>query len=224
MSLKIFQIGFNRCGTKTIHDYLCANGLQGVHWDKGRLAKRIFTNRQLGRDLISGYESCQVFTDMEWLEPTRYLEAYKLYPELAKKYPDAVFILNTRDREAWIKSRLSHGEGRYAALHKAYLGIESDSDLTEYWRSDWDRHHEDTIKFFAAGTHRFLICRIQTDLPDLLNCTLSELKLDPLLYSINAGREPRGGLRRLRGHIKRQLRSAFAPARRIRRWARGVNF
>ena len=56
MSLKIFQIGFNRCGTKTIHDYLCANGLQGVHWDKGRLAKRIFTNRQLGRDLISGYE------------------------------------------------------------------------------------------------------------------------------------------------------------------------
>ena len=218
MAVKIFQIGFNRCGTKTIHDYLCANGLKGVHWDKGRLAKRIFANRDRGRDMISGYEACEVFTDMEWIEPTQLLEAYKLYPELAAQYPDGVFILNTRDREAWVKSRVSHGGGRYAALHKAYLRIESDSDLADYWRADWELHHETVINFFAGRRHRFFVCRIETDLPGILHRMLPELELDPALYSIKAGSKSHGARRFMRRYVKRQLRSALGA---ISRGAKG---
>jgi hypothetical protein len=188
--MKIFQIGFNRCGTRTIHKYLCANGLTGVHWHKGRLAKRIFRNHEQGRDLLAGYERFDVYTDMEWLEPARYLEAYRLFPQLAAQYPDAVFILNTRDREAWIKSRLGHLDGHYAALHKAYLKLDSDAELAEHWRKEWDLHHASVTEFFADGAHRFFVCRIETDLPQLLDRMLPELNLDPATYVVQDRKKP----------------------------------
>lgn len=177
--MKIFQIGFNRCGTKTLHKYFRANGLRSVHWNKGMLATRIFSNLEEGLDLLAGYESFDVFTDMEWLTPTRYLEAYKLYPQLAAQYPDAVFILNTRDREAWIRSRFAHGKpsGSYAARHKALLQIASDTELAEHWRMEWDLHHARVTEFFEDSAYRFFVWRIDDDLPQLLDRMLPELIL-----------------------------------------------
>ena len=196
-SIRIFQIGFNCCGTKTIHDYLCANGLKGVHFEEGKLARRIFANRERGLPLISGYESCHVFTDMEWIGPrigprigpSRYLEAYKLYREFADQHPEAAFILNTRDVENWINSRLSHQNGSYAALHKSFLKLESDSELINHWRKEWYHHHQAVTKFFSERQHRFTVCRIEKDLPDVLNEMLPELKLDRSVYFINRGED-----------------------------------
>jgi len=67
-----------------------------MHWDKGRLARRIFQNIASGDPLLTGYESFDAITDMECLDDrgVYYLEAYKLFPYLAVQYPDAVFILN----------------------------------------------------------------------------------------------------------------------------------
>ena len=74
--------------------------MSGLHWDEGRLAQRIFANLASGSDLLQGYEQFDVFTDMEYLDDLgSYLEAYKLFPHLAAQYPNAVFILNTRNRE-----------------------------------------------------------------------------------------------------------------------------
>ena len=122
---KIFQIGFNKCGTKTLHHYFSRNGVRSVHWDYGRLAQRMFANLASGSKLLAGYEQFDVFTDMEYLnESGTYLEAYKLYRHLADQYPHSVFILNTRNREAWIRSRLGHGHrllqhvGDVSALHR----------------------------------------------------------------------------------------------------------
>ena len=119
---KIFQIGFNRCGTRTLHHYFSRNGLRAVHWDEGRLARRMFANLASGNNLLEGYEQFDVFTDMEYLDDFgTYLEAYKLFPQLAAQYPNAIFILNTRNREAWIRSRLTHGKelshARRAMVH-----------------------------------------------------------------------------------------------------------
>ena len=111
LPFKIFQIGFNKCGTKTLHHYFSRNGIKSVHWDEGRLAQRMFTNLATGKKLVAGYEQFDVFTDMEFLSKSGiYLEAYKLFPHLTSQYPEALFILNTRNREAWIRSRLEHGK------------------------------------------------------------------------------------------------------------------
>ena len=123
--MKIFQIGFNKCGTSTIHRYLRANGVKCVHWDDGRLAQRMFANLANGDNLMAGYEGFDAFTDMEYIDQVgTLLEGYKLFPYLAAQYPDAVFILNTRDREAWIRSRLAW-RGDYAARHRAHVAQRS---------------------------------------------------------------------------------------------------
>ena len=187
--MKIFQIGFNRCGTQTIHNYFLANRVRSVHWDDGRLARRIFTNLADGEDLLAGYSYFDVFTDMEWLDGAHLYEAYKLFPYFAAQYPDAVFILNTRDREDWIRSRLGHRGGEYAARYKRYLGVASDEKLADAWRAAWDRHHRRVTEFFDATSHRFFVCRIERDLPHLLDDKIPELGLDSARYRVIGAHE-----------------------------------
>jgi hypothetical protein len=211
--MKIFQIGFNKCGTSTIHHYLRSNGVQSIHWDKGRLAKRIFTNLANGDDLLAGYEAFDSFTDMEHLDAHgTLLEAYKLFPYFAAQYPDAVFILNTRDREDWIRSRLRHSEGGYAKRHHAFHGTTSDHELAEIWRNDWEQHHERVTQFFASRRHRFFVCRIETDLPHLLNEYLPECNLDVQRYKrykVRGSRARRGFLQRCLSFAERRTLSLF---------------
>jgi hypothetical protein len=185
LPMKIFQIGFNKCGTTTIHHYLRVNGIRSLHWDEGRLALRIFTNLCNGDDLLAGYEDFDAFTDMEFFAPdgSVYLEAYKLFPYLAARYPDAVFIMNTRDREAWIRSRMAHGKRTpLTKRHMIYYDVTSTDKLADLWRAEWERHHRRVTEFFTGKHYRFFVCRIETDLPYLLNEKLPECRLDANLY------------------------------------------
>jgi hypothetical protein len=210
--MKIFQIGFNRCGTKTIHNYLTVNGVRSVHWDHGHLAKRIFTNLTEGTELLTGYEDFDAFTDMEYLGASgTYLAAYKLFPYLAAQYPDAVFILNTRNREDWIRSRLQHGSDlTYAPRHMLHHNVNSASELAERWRADWDQHHRRVVEFFEGKPYRFFVCRIETDLPDLLNAMLPECQLESKYYGVrNQSKvQPSRPRKKLRWMVKR-LQAAF---------------
>jgi hypothetical protein len=129
--MKVFQIGFNRCGTRTIHSYFDANRIRSVHWDAGRLARRIFTNLANGDDLLDGYSYFDVFTDMEWLDDAHHCEAYKLFPYFAAQYPDAVFILNTRDREA--------GSGAVSAIVMGNPPRATGDTEASLRTSDWSR-------------------------------------------------------------------------------------
>jgi hypothetical protein len=213
LPMKIFQIGFNKCGTSTIHHYLRVNGVRSVHWDNGRLAQRMFANLANGKDLLAGYEAFDAFTDMEYLDDRgTFLEAYKLFPYLAAQYPDAVFILNTRDRENWIRSRLRHGGGGYARRHHAYHGTRSDRELAELWRLDWEHHHRRVARFFAGKPHRFFMCRIETDLPHLLHERIPECRLDRAqyrLYKVRGSRQRPSFFKRCILFAERRLRSVF---------------
>jgi hypothetical protein len=208
--MKIFQIGFNKCGTNTIHSYLQGNGIKSVHWDEGRLAERIFRNFANGDDLLRGYEAFEAFTDMEFLDETGrcYLEAYKLFPYLAKQYPDAIFILNTRNREDWVRSRLGHGNRPYAARHMRYYNITTENELTTIWRDEWEQHHRRVIEFFSNKPYRFLVCNIETDLPHRLNEALPELQLDAGCYD-------------RRNRTNDRLRAAWQKIRNVHKRAMG---
>jgi hypothetical protein len=179
-----------------------------VHWDQGRLAARIFRNFANGDALLRGYEAFEAFTDMEFLDETGrcYLEAYKLFPYFAIQYPDAVFILNTRDREDWIRSRLAHGARPYVARHMIYYDVATEDELTEIWRDEWERHHRRVIEFFSHRPNRFFICGIETDLPQRLNEEIPELGLDERRYNqlnrTEADRTARQKMRKLRDRAK----------------------
>ncbi len=218
--MRILQIGFNRCGTSSLQHFLKKNGLATVHWDEGRLARRMFDNRTNGRRLLEGYEQYQAVTDMEFIDGAVYLEGYKLFPDLAAQYPDAVFVLNTRDREGWIESRLRHLQGRYAAMHRQYYKTASDDALAERWGSEWDRHHRNVREFFSNSNHRFFEWPIDDHLPRLLKEHAPELSLNEISYKrrhASAGKDKSVGERvRSFAHQTSVLRSrAYSALRQL---------
>lgn len=179
MRPRIFQIGFNKCGTRTFHQFFKAHGLRCIHWHGGRLARAMLGNLVNGEPILRGYEEFEVFSDMESIGKEFAVEAFKLFEHLAPAYPGSIFLLNTRDREAWIRSRMKHGNGRYAARWKLVLGLSSDAELAEAWRRDWDRHMARVDRFFADGRHRLVRFDIEKDDPAALRDAMPELQLNP---------------------------------------------
>ena len=104
-----FQIGFNRCGTVSLYRFFRANGFAAVHHDGGRLAIAMDANLRAGRHVLSGYERCEAFFDMSFLRPHVHVEMYKYWDRLLEQVPEARFILNLRDVEHWVASRLDMG-------------------------------------------------------------------------------------------------------------------
>lgn len=186
-NMKVFQIGFNKCGTRTLANFFEQNGLRCVHWDGGRLAKAMFENLKTGRSLIHGYNDFQVFTDMEYTpsDGSASLQGFKLYPELAAEFTDALFILNTRDREAWIQSRVNHRSGKPQAYLEKWKRIYHTADVNEVtarWREDWDQHHRAVEEFFSGKSYRLLVFNIELDSPTRVVQAMPEYKLDARKY------------------------------------------
>ena len=95
---KIFQIGFNKTATSSLHSFFVGCRYNSVHWHAGMLARRIFNNKEKGRSLLYGYEDFDAFSDMECMVPdsgVRYV-AEELYEDLYEEFPSALFILNVR--------------------------------------------------------------------------------------------------------------------------------
>jgi hypothetical protein len=127
---------------------------------------------------------------------------------LAAQYPDAVFILNTRDREDWIRSRLRHSFGTYAARQRAYYRKKSADELVEVWRGEWEGYHRRVLQFFAGKPHRFFVCRIETDLPHLLSERLPECRFDDKNFKLYNVRP--GFLKRCINFAQRRFRPLFS--------------
>ena len=179
--LRIFQIGFNKCGTRTLAHFFESNGIPSVHWERGQLARRMFRNLTEGRPLVADYDGIVVFSDMEFVDKRVFLEGYKLFPILFEQYPDALFILNTRSVDAWIKSRLGHGQGRYVERLRRVYGLASTEEVVAEFRADWERHHARVAAFFK-DRGRFLKFDIEKDEPQRLVEAIPELTLDLAHY------------------------------------------
>ena len=132
--MKVFQIGFNKCATSSIWMRLDALGFTASHLKTNNgiyVASVMIENLHAGRHILDGLDDYDAFT---------FVEGYKLYPQILEQVPDAVFILNVRDRESWIKSRMAHNDGTYAAALMRIAGAASLDELADQWRADWDAH------------------------------------------------------------------------------------
>ncbi len=168
MGTRYFQIGFGRCGTTAIARFFQRNGIPAIHNDAGELAQRIDANLQAGRFILSGYEQYRVFTDMHYLRPHVHIEAYKYYRQIMEQVPDSKFILNTRDRERWVASRIRFfgGEFDWIETYRTFYGLNDLAEMVNHWRSNWDCHHAAVQQ--AIPPERLLVFNIETDSPLLL--------------------------------------------------------
>jgi hypothetical protein len=161
---RIFLVGFNKCGTTSFHNFFKANGIASVHYRFNTLAMTMHQNLLDGhRPLLDGMEYWTAYTDLICVPGTPWgrsnsddqpmIEACTYFRELHRDYPDALFILNTRDPFAWIQSRLQHEEGRFANGYRAALaheGIQTEEQLCERWLQDWYTHHSGVLTYFQS--------------------------------------------------------------------------
>jgi hypothetical protein len=164
----IFQIGFNKCGTTSLHRFLIRSRIRSAHWERGRLAKCIMARMEAGEDPIADFPTTIGFTDMICLEPGLLIEPYKHFDYLHHWYPTAIFILNTRDRENWIASRSSHQFGDLGLLSRyaECFGI-PEASVPDFWRAEWETHHRRARAYFDFSPN-FLEFNIERDDPETL--------------------------------------------------------
>jgi len=178
---RIFQIGFNKCGTTSLHRFFLDNGIRSLHWEGGQLAERIASRMSCNEDPVADYRDVVAFTDMIKLTNDVLLEPYKSFQYLHRWYPDAYFILNTRHVDDWIRSRVQHG---FLARYRSVLGLADDPAVRRYWRAEWYVHHGVVLEYFRARSARLLVYDIERDRPDAI-CRFLEpvAALDPSLFS-----------------------------------------
>ncbi|MCJ8331460.1 MAG: methyltransferase domain-containing protein [Lentisphaeria bacterium] len=145
---RIFQIGFNRCGTTSLHRFFEINNIKSIHWDDGKLARKIYENYSQSHSLIKGYEEYQSFTDMVYKDEHSVKEVHvDLFRALYNEFPDAIYIFNDRNPTDWIESRMK--KGRSAENAKCQLGLKTDAELKAYWLKRYIDHKNDVLSFFA---------------------------------------------------------------------------
>ena len=176
--MKIFTIGFNKCGTTSLHKLYKASGLHSAHWrvsPDAYLAQIMVCNWMGHRPLLTGLEAFDAYSDLFYLSGSNYLEANRLFDVLDRQYPDALFILNTRNKTAWLQSRARHrGTTHPGTTHP---GTESGSmlerkascfgvpeeEVMSIWADQWDAHHAQVRLHFRGQQHRFVEFDIETD-------------------------------------------------------------
>jgi hypothetical protein len=185
--LRIFQIGFNKCGTislyRLFHDY-CEPTITSIHWNRGYLARDIHDNILNGREPLLGYDSYSVYLDMEcfrtYNEKINWVSIAKDYFDLLDiNYPNSKFILNTRNIDSWITSRIRHmcnfspmrygfterlpSKIPYVEYHKQAYGLDNIDDLIKVWKEEWYTHHDNVITHFTYRPNDLLVFDIEKD-------------------------------------------------------------
>ncbi len=184
--IKVFQIGFSKCGTCTIANFFEANGIPIIH---AALSVSIYENARNGAKLISyKYEHNLVFTDMELMFADPLPGVSKMYfKELDQQYPGSKFILNTRDKQAWLKSRSlspAYSEDKTLLGLRSQVMHLSKQEVLDVWAREWDEHHQAVLAHFKDRPQDLLVFNIEQDPPEKLCEFLKDyFVLDPTLYA-----------------------------------------
>ncbi|SDP63293.1 hypothetical protein SAMN04488061_3554 [Filomicrobium insigne] len=158
---KIFFIGFNKCGTTSLHHLLTRYAIRSAHWDHGRLATSIealhHDKSALRRYLTraTAYSDIICSTKEQQIEGNRH---FRLFHEL---FPQAYFIFNDRSVENWIRSRCTHHNGTHLARSMAAWNIDANG-VKDIWRQTYEIHSIAVLSYFKEHP-RFLHFRIDED-------------------------------------------------------------
>lgn len=163
---KIILIGLNRCATTTFYKLFQNSGIPAVHWQDGKgrnIALRMMTNIAMGRKPLDGFGEVRAFTDMAFVSHRMMLDCARLFRELHQAYPDAYFLLNTRDKDDWLASRAQHADGSYLERCCKANGQDED-EVKSGWAQMYDVHHAEVMGYFAGNT-QFMYFDIDRDDP-----------------------------------------------------------
>ena len=163
---RIYVIGFNRCGTRSLTTAFKQAGIGCVHWDRNQLMLAILSDlRRHGRiNLQTHYPGSNAFLDFIHVPEHGkngdhiLTEGTLLHQHLIDSDPDAYFILNTRSVEGWLASRCRHLNGSFLEIYRQHLSrikgreLNVDDVLLE-WRCMWHKAHAEILSRFQREPH-----------------------------------------------------------------------
>lgn len=180
---KVFQIGFNKCGTSSLYRLFFKNRLKSCHWDLGKIALDFKANITIGKLAFEGtYSDYIFFSDMIHIDRSNLIEVYKYFDILDSHYPGSKFILNTRDIDKWISSRLHHGSGSFFRRFQKYYDL-SDNEIIDLWEAEWFLHTHRVLAHFKDRAQDLLVFDIEKDSPEKISVFLQGIyNLHPEFY------------------------------------------
>ncbi|SRR6266508_5501223 len=157
--MKIFCIGLNKTGTRSLHDALEMLGFQSVHWGGPDLATAVERGARVrmaveraveeGRPLLDDLEDVDAYSDILALSTN--------FELLDRQYPGSRFILTTRPLEDWLASRTRHVEANLARRARGdydgtFLIVDHDG-----WEEEFTRHEGRVRAYFAGRPDDLLV-------------------------------------------------------------------
>ena len=97
---KIFVLGYNKTGTKSLSEALKILGYKTIHTGGGgELLEMTYKNMKSNRGILDGIDEYDCYLDYPIYEPT-------IFFHIVIEYPDAKYISLTRDLNGYVKSVL----------------------------------------------------------------------------------------------------------------------
>lgn len=172
--VKIFQIGFNKCGTQSLCDFFSQNGYKSVHWGDGKWDSDFRKNQSEGKSLCDGMDDIVFWSDVRFIQ--RQFQAF------AEQYPNSKFIYNIRPLDKWLDSRDRQYKKHPEALVNAFgFVIENGLDRMDYWKSEWFYHKQVVEEYFIGEkSNRLLTFDVESDTTQKIVDFLPELQFTNL--------------------------------------------
>jgi hypothetical protein len=178
--LKVFGIGLNKTGTKTLRHYLSQLGFRHRSYDSDNVYEsESFDLWHGGRidellDLLEDYDSCE-----DWPWPM-------VYRELDERFPEARFVLTVRSSpEVWYRSlcNMAVRIGPLPLFEKSVYGSSMPHGRKEQHLKLYRTHNDAVERYFEGRPNKlFRVCWDDGDGPELLTRFLGmpEARLDPV--------------------------------------------
>jgi len=176
---KVFVIGFNKCGTTSLHHLFSGSGLTSLHWlypdsvgERRPLASRMLANISTKRHTLEGIPDVVCFSDITYYDNQMIIEPFLFLDALLNDCPGCRLIFNYRDIDSWIESRRRHP--RLLSRFKSAMELRSDNEVLDYWRMQFSQVF-DEVKRKANEGAPILQFKIDEDDPSKLSHFLSDV-------------------------------------------------
>jgi len=166
---KVFFIGMNRIATKSFSHLFKDSGYRSFHYScmdtmTGQsiiLAQQMQNNLDEFRPVMHGMDKAHVYSDMFWHRENVWIDGVKMYREIQNQHPDAYFILQTRDMDAWLLSKENHKGGAYIKRCMDFHGV-NQQEMIDWFKYDREKHEKAVRKHFL-GYDKFLEYDLDND-------------------------------------------------------------
>jgi hypothetical protein len=157
--MKIFGIGLNKTGTRSLHSALEILGFRSAHWGGDDLQSAVVRGPQIrdaveralrdGRPLLDEIGDFDAYSDIESLSTN--------FDVVDRQYPGSKFILTTRPLTDWLDSRARHVEANVARRARGeYAGTFLVIDRPG-WEAAFLAHERRVRSYFASRPDDLLV-------------------------------------------------------------------